>query len=217
MNLKVNAKLDPKFQPLAVVVREMKEATKENGQDVIVAIERNRGQISTYKTRIYPDGTGHDEENFSFIERIVKSLLWIAGGYKIFIAGSDVVGNKIKEAYTPDGIRAFDEDYMAGVFERPFEVVICSLEEAPEENYIAESVGRHLDGCRIGFDAGGSDRKVSAVIDGESVYSEEVVWFPKLNSDPEYHYQGILEAMKICSIKNAKSRCYWYFISRCLY
>ena len=201
MNLKVKAKLDPKFEPLSVVVREMREATKENGQDVIVAIERNKGQISTYKTRIYPDGTGHDEENFRFIERIVKSLLWVAGGYKVFIAGSEVVGNKIKEAYTPDGIRAFDEDYMAGVFEHPFEVVICSLEEAPEENYIAESVGRHLDGCRIGFDAGGSDRKVSAVINGESVYSEEVVWFPKLNSDPEYHYQGILEAMKTAASK----------------
>ena len=201
MNLKVKAKLDPKFQPLSVVVREMREATKENGQDVIVAIERNKGQISTYKTRIYPDGTGHDEENFRFIERIAKSLLWIAGGYKIFIAGSEVVGNKIKEAYTPNGIRAFDEDYMAGVFEHPFEVVTCSLEDAPEEYYIAESVGRHLDGCRIGFDAGGSDRKVSAVIDGESVYSEEVVWFPKLNSDPEYHYQGILEAMKTAASK----------------
>ncbi len=201
MNLKVKAKLDPNFEPLSVVVREMKEATKENGQDVIVAIERNRGQISTYKTRIYPDGTGHDEENFRFIERIVKTLLWVAGGYKVFIAGSEVVGNKIKEAYTPDGIRAFDEDYMAGVFENPFEVVICSLEEAPEENYIAESVGRHLDGCRIGFDAGGSDRKVSAVVNGESIYSEEVVWFPKLNSDPEYHYQGILEAMKTAASK----------------
>ena len=201
MNLKVKAKLDPNFEPLSVVVREMREATKDNGQDVVVAIERNKGQISTYKTRIYPDGTGHDEENFRFIERIVKSLLWIAGGYKVFIAGSEVVGNKIKEAYTPDGIRAFDEDYMAGVFEHPFEVVTCSLEDAPEEYYIAESVGRHLDGCRIGFDAGGSDRKVSAVIDGESVYSEEVVWFPKLNSDPEYHYQGILEAMKTAASK----------------
>lgn len=75
------------------------------------------------------------------------------------------------------------------------------MEEAPEEKYIASSVGRHLDGCRIGFDAGGSDRKVSAVIDGESVYSEEVVWFPKLNSDPEYHYQGILDAMKTAASK----------------
>ena len=201
MNLKVNAKLDPKFEPLSVVVREMKEATKENGQDVIVAVERNKGQISRYETRIYPDGTGHDEENFRFIERIVKTLLWVAGGYKVFIAGSEVVGNKIKEAYTSEGIRAFDYDYMAGVFEHPFEVVTCSLEEAPEEYYIAEPVGRHLDGCRIGFDAGGSDRKVSAVIDGESVYSEEVVWFPKLNSDPEYHYQGILEAMKTAASK----------------
>ena len=201
MNLKVKAKLDPKFQPLSVVVREMKEATEENGQDIIVAVERNKGQISRYETRIYPDNTGHDEENFRFIERIVKTLLWVAGGYKVFIAGSEVVGSKIKEAYTEKGIRAFDYDYMAGVFEHPFEVVTCSLEEAPEEYYIAESVGRHLDGCRIGFDAGGSDRKVSAVVNGESIYSEEVVWFPKLNSDPEYHYQGILDAMKTAASK----------------
>ena len=201
MKLKVTAKLDPNFQPMSVVVRNMREATKDKGQDIIIAIERNRGQISTYKTRIHPDGTGHDEENFRFVERIVKSLLWIAGGYKVFIAGSETVGNKIKEAYTSEGIRAFDYDYMAEVFENRFQVVNCALDEAPEEKYIPASVGRHLDGCRIGFDAGGSDRKVSAVIDGESIYSEEVVWFPKLNSDPEYHYQGILEAMKTAASK----------------
>ena len=57
-------------------------------------------------------------------------------------------------------------------------------------------MGGHLEGCRIGFDAGGSDRKVSAVIDGETVYSEEVVWFPKINSDPQYHYDGIVSALK---------------------
>ena len=53
-----------------------------------------------------------------------------------------------------------------------------------------------MEGCRIGFDAGGSDRKVSAVIDGETVYAEEVVWFPKINSDPDYHYEGIVAALK---------------------
>ena len=56
---------------------------------------------------------------------------------------------------------------------------------------IAKPMGGHLDGCRIGFDAGGSDRKVSAVIDGETVFSEEVVWFPKITADPDYHYEGI--------------------------
>ena len=196
MKLKVNAKLDPKFQPLSIVCRDMREATKENGQDIIIAIERNKGYTTTYKTRIFCDGTGHDEENFRFIERLAKSLLWVAGGYKIIIAGSEVVGNKIKEAYTDGGLRDFDVHFMERVFERPFEVEVCALEDAPADKSAAAPIGRHLDGCRIGFDAGGSDRKVSAVIDGESVYSEEVVWFPKTTSDPDYHYQGILDAMK---------------------
>ena len=196
MKLKVNAKLDPNFQPLAIVCRDMREATKDNGQDVVIAIERNKGYTTTYKTRIFPDKTGHDEENFKFIERITKSLLWVAGGYKIIIAGSPVVGEKIKEAYTYGGLRDFDVHFMERVYEQKFEVEICSIENAPEDKSSAAPIGRHLEGCRIGFDAGGSDRKVSAVIDGESVYSEEVVWFPKTTEDPDYHYQGILEAMK---------------------
>lgn len=201
MKLKVNAKLDPNFQPLALVVREMREATKEDGQDIIIAIERNKGNTTTYKTRIFPDGIGKDDENFRFVERITKSLLWVAGGYKIFIAGSDIIGNKIKEAYTIGGLREFDVHFMERVYEKPFEVIVCSLEDAPTDKSAAAPIGRHLDGCRIGFDAGGSDRKVSAVIDGESVYSEEVVWFPKTNADPDYHYQGILDAMKTAASK----------------
>ncbi len=201
MNLKVKAKLDPKFQPLSLVCRDMREATKENGQDMIIAAERNDGYTSTYKTRIFCDGTGHDEENFRFVERIAKSLLWVAGGYKLIIAGSETVGNKIKEAFCDGGLRNFDIHHMEKVYECPFEVEVCALKDAPEDKSSATPIGRHLDGCRIGFDAGGSDRKVSAVIDGKSVYSEEVVWFPKLNSDPEYHYQGILEAMKTAASK----------------
>jgi len=196
MKLKVNAKLDPKFEPLALVCREMREATKEDGQDLVIGIERNKGYTTTYKTRIYKDGTGHDEENFAFIERMTKALLWVAGGYKVIIAGSEVVGNKIKEAYTDGGLRDFDVHFMERVYEQPFVVEVVSLENAPKDKSAAAPIGRHLDGCRIGFDAGGSDRKVSAVIDGESVYSEEVVWFPKITEDPNYHYEGILSAMK---------------------
>ena len=196
MKLKVNAKLDPQFTPLALVCREMREATKDNGQDLVIAVERNKGYTVTYKTRVFCDGTGHDEENFNFVERMAKSLLWVAGGYKIIIAGSEVIGNKIKEAYTYNGLRDFDVHFMERVYEKPFEVIVCSLEDAPEDKSAAAPIGRHLDGCRIGFDAGGSDRKVSAVIDGKSVYSEEVVWFPKTTEDPDYHYNGILDAMK---------------------
>lgn len=201
MKLKVNAKLDEKFQPMSLVIRDMRQATKDNGQDIVIGIERNKGYTTTYKTRIFPDGTGHDEENFKFIERIAKSLLWVAGGYKIIIAGSEVVGNKIKDAFSHGGLRDFDVNFMERVYEEKFCVEVRTLENAPEDKSAAAPIGRHLDGCRIGFDAGGSDRKVSAVVDGESVYSEEVVWFPKTNSDPNYHYEGILNAMKTAASK----------------
>jgi len=201
MKLKVNAKLDSQFQPLSLICRDMREATKEDGQDLVIAIERNKGYTTTYKTRIFKDGTGHDEENFRFVERMAKALLWVAGGYKIIIAGSPVVGAKIKEAYTYEGLRAFDVEFMERVYETKFEVIVCDLQDAPKDKSAAAPIGRHLDGCRIGFDAGGSDRKVSAVVNGESVYSEEVVWFPKTNSDPDYHYQGILDAMKTAASK----------------
>ena len=196
MKLKVNAKLDPQFAPLSLVCRDMRAATAEDGQDMVIAVERNKGYTCTYKTRLYKDGTGHDEENAKFVERMAKALLWVAGGYKIIIAGSEVVGAKIKEAFSYGGSRDFDVRFMERVYETAFEVEVRPLADAPADKSAAAPIGRHLDGCRIGFDAGGSDRKVSAVINGESVYSEEVVWFPKTNSDPDYHYQGILEAMK---------------------
>ncbi len=201
MKLKVNAKLDPQFAPMSVICREMREATAQNGQDIVIAIERNKGYTTTYKTRIFPDGTGKDAENFAFVERIVKTLLWVAGGFKIIIAGSDTVAAKIKEAYSYGGSRDFDVRFMERVYETTFSVESVSLDNAPVDKSSASPVGRHLDGCRIGFDAGGSDRKVSAVVDGESVYSEEVVWFPKTNTDPDYHYQGILDAMKTAASK----------------
>lgn len=196
MELKVKALLDPNFQPLSVICRQMRQAAKTQGQELVIGVQRNKGYTTVYRTRIWQDGIGKDEENFRFVERIVKSLLWIAGGYKIILAGSAVVGERIREAYTYGGLRDFDVRFMEKVYEQKFEVELRSIEDAPVAKSSAAPIGRHLDGCRIGFDAGGSDRKVSAVINGESVYSEEVVWFPKTNSDPNYHYAGILSAMK---------------------
>ena len=83
---------------------------------------------------------------------------------------------------------------MSLSYSNDFEVIYT--DELPEENEASEPIGRHLNGCRIGFDAGGSDRKVSAVIDGKPVYSEEVVWHPKTTSDPEYHFSEIVSAYK---------------------
>ena len=194
----IKAILDPQFQPMVKVVADYRAAVaEEGGVPLVIAVERNKGYVSTYKLDVFRDGSGHDEESYGVVERIVKTLLWVYGGFKVTVAGSKKIYEKIAEAYKKGGARQFDADFMARVYERPFEVeYVENAADAPKEHQAADPIGRHLDGCRIGFDAGGSDRKVSAVVDGETVYSEEVVWFPKLQSDPDYHYQGILDAMK---------------------
>ena len=205
MKLKVLAPLDPGFMPMSVVYRDFEAAVKaEGGEPLTIGLERNDGLTSVFTIEVFKDGIGHDEENHEFVERIVKTLLWIRGGYKIIIAGSKVIADKIKADYSEGGIRAFDNDFMSGVYEAPFEVIHVPFDQAPVAKETASPVGRHLDGCRIGFDAGGSDRKVSAVVEGEAVYSEEVVWFPKLQNDPKYHYDGIMEAMKTAASKMPK-------------
>ncbi|MDO4739696.1 MAG: ROK family protein [Eubacteriales bacterium] len=197
VSLKVPAVCEPAYQPMELVLRayEAEVAASEN-QEIVVAIVRNQGYTSTMKLKIFKDGT-NDEKNFAVLDRVVKTLLWARGGYKIVICGSAPVYEYFKKTYDFGGTRDFDRGFMARVYERPFEVeYIADLADAPADKESSSTVGRHLEGCRIGFDAGGSDRKVSAVIDGETVYSEEVIWFPKTATDPNYQYQGILESMK---------------------
>ena len=194
----IKAKLDPHFQPMAKVLADFKAAvSEEKSQKVIIAVERNDKFTATFDLDIFADGTGHDEENYEIAERIIKTLLWVYGGYKVFVAGSKILFDRIYADYSKGGAREFDVNFMSRVYEKPFEVIyVEDIANAPKEYAVSAPVGRHLDGCRIGFDAGGSDRKVSAVVDGETVYSEEVVWHPKLQTDPMYHYEGILSAMK---------------------
>ena len=197
-HLPIPAVLDPQFEPLSLVWCSYQEDVKAHGssQRFVCAIERSGGKSSPWEALIFPEGV-QEERTVRLLERIVKSLLWMRGGFRIKLSGSKALYRVLKAAYTPEGARSFDAEFMAGVYEQPFEV---TYHDDPEEiataNEAASAIGRHLDGCRIGFDAGGSDRKVSAVIDGEAVYSEEVVWFPKITADPQYHYDGILSAMK---------------------
>src|SRR5258708_22207443 len=80
------------------------------------------------------------------------------------------------------------------MFGRPIEVV--HTQELPPERTSSAPLGRHLEGCRIGFDLGGSDRKAPAVIDGKVVFSEEVVWDPYPQPDPQYHFDGIMDSLR---------------------
>jgi len=186
--------LDPRFIPMGLWNKAFLAAAKK---PVSVAVERENGQVATVHTFIC--GTPEmAQADIYYIDRLVKSILWMKGGFKVFVTDKAIY-DYLTATYCTGGSRQFDFDFMANVYEHPFQVVLC--DEVPAEKGASQAIGRHLGGCRIGFDAGGSDRKVSAVIDGESVYSEEVVWFPKTNSDPDYHYDGIVAALTSAASK----------------
>ena len=190
-------KLDPTFIPFGV----WREAyLKDAKQPIAIAVERDKGRVSVHHTCIH--GTPEmAEADYRYVERYVKFLLWSTGGFRVSVCGCPDLAQRLQKDYAPDGTRHFDCTFFHQVYETPLEILSLPLEQCPQANEVAESMGGHMDGCRIGFDAGGSDRKVSAVIDGECVYSEEVVWFPKLQEDPDYHFQHIVEAFKTAASK----------------
>lgn len=192
--------IDKNFEPLILKYRAFEEEVlKSDYTELTVCLERHLGYNYIRKINVYKDGTGHDDENYSMIERIIKSMLWVVGGYKFYINGSKEIYNRLKADYSLNGAHKFDCEFMADVYEHPFEVVYTDIIPEFKEEII--KLNSNLGGCRIGFDAGGSDRKVSAVVDGKVIFSNETVWNPKLNSDPQYHYDGILESMKLAASK----------------
>ena len=190
-------KLDPDFIPFGI----RSDAYRANAKTPIaIAVERNDGSISVRRTCIH--GTeAMAQADYRYVERYVKFLLWSIGGFRVYVCGCDTITAQLKKAYSAEGTRAFDYDFFGKLYERPLEIVEMPLNKCPQANETPKPIGGHLDGCRIGFDAGGSDRKVSAVIDGECVYSEEVVWHPKKNPDPNYQYEGILDSLRTAASK----------------
>ena len=182
--------LDPGFLPLGKFCTAF---LKDARQPLDIAVERAGGEVAVYKTFIHgtPDMA---EADTYYVDRLIKTMLWYMGGFKVYLSGNKDIYEAMKATYCVGGKRSFDAEFMSNVYEKPFEVVYCDAVPAEKSN--PQAVGRHLGGCRIGFDAGGSDRKVSAVIDGEPVFSEEVVWYPKVTEDPDYHYEGIVSALK---------------------
>ena len=190
-------KLDPTFVPFGV----WREAYLKGAEKPIaIAVERNNGRISVHHTYIHGTPEMRDAD-YRYVERFVKFLLWSIGGFRVSVCGCSELAQRLQKAYSADGERHFDHTFFFQLYERELEILDLPLDACPEANEVAEPMGGNMDGCRIGFDAGGSDRKVSAVIDGECVYSEEVVWFPKLNADPSYQYGHILEAFKTAASK----------------
>ena len=195
---KIKPPLDDSFRPAVLANQNFQRKVKPIGVRAVIGLERGEEEVSRFETIVYPEGHPDFESNFQYIERIVKFLLWQRGGYTVYIGAPKQVGEYIRDVYSADGAQKFDFHFMGKqVYEKEFSVVVCpkGADEVPASRETGKLLGRNLSGCRIGFDLGASDRKVSAVVDGEAIYSEEVIWEPRKNTDPEYHYREVMTAL----------------------
>lgn len=190
--MKNKPKLDPEFMPLGLY---MDEFLKDADKPVAIGIERENGNIDIFKTYLHSDKP-YRQKDMEYIERIVKFMLWSRGGFRIFVCGDRDAFEYIEGIYSEKGARAFDVRLMETVYERKFQVCECALSDMPVQGETSLGVGGFLNGCRIGLDIGGSNRKICSIIDGKVVYSATEPWQPVDNSDPEYHINALTDSMK---------------------
>lgn len=193
--------LDEDFRPAVLASQNFQREVNVEGTGLVIGLERG-GEFSRFEIKVYPEGHAKFESNYQYVERILKFLLWQRGGHTIYIGGSEKIADHIRETYSTNGTRKFDFDFMGKqVYEKELRVIACALDEVPASFETGKLLGRNLQGHRIGFDLGASDRKVSAVIDGKAVFSEEIIWEPKKHADPEYHYQEVMQSLKTAASK----------------
>jgi len=195
--------LDPDFRPAVLANKAFLMDVEESGMGVPlrIGLERGDGSISTFDTMCYGPHSDRFAANLTYAERLVKFLLWQRGGWKVMVGGPAAIGEHLKAVYAPTGARAFDYDFMGGVYEHDFTVEIMDAGAVPDTKETTMPLGRHLDGNRIGIDLGGSDYKLAAVQNGECVWAEEFPWDPKTQQDPGYHRERIMEGLKVAASK----------------
>lgn len=199
---KVVPPLDADFRPAVLADKNFQLNAHPVGVRAVLGLERGAGEVSRFETVVYPEGHPDFASNFAYIERIVKFLLWQRGGHTVYVGAPKAVGEHVRSVFSANGAQKFDFHFMGTqVYEKEFSVVICGADEVPAACETGKLLGRNLAGYRIGFDLGASDRKVSAVVNGEAIYSEEVIWEPRKNSDPDYHYREVMTALRTAAGK----------------
>jgi predicted NBD/HSP70 family sugar kinase len=191
--------LDTAFRPAVLARRALAEAVRSSGDGIVgaVAVEQPGAVTCTADAFLFAEGHPGAAASRAVCERVVKARLWSCGGARVWVDGPAELVDELRRHYLEDVAGRWDAHMMGqAVYEVPFEVVAAPRERFPVSQEKHTDLGRHLEGCRIGFDLGASDRKAAAVIDGEVVFSEEILWDPSSQADPQWHFDQIMDSLR---------------------
>jgi predicted NBD/HSP70 family sugar kinase len=195
---RIQPPLDPAFRPLSFAQAALAAEIEASGVGVRVALAVSQPGGSAWHREawVYPPGHPGEAASHRAVERLCKLLLWSRGGSRLWVDGPPSLVGFLARHYASEPTGVFDARFMGPLlYGVPFEVVGVPAADFPPAHEASAALGRHLDGCRIGFDLGASDRKAAAVIDGEVVFSEEIAWDPASHADPQWHYDEIMDSL----------------------
>ncbi len=195
---KIRPALEPDFVPAALWNRAYRDlvARDAGARAFAFALVRPDGTTMLHRDRVLAAGHPSAGLTLRYAERLLKFLLWQKGATRVLVAGADEITRALTDIYSATGPRAFDQSFMGrGIYRNAFTVEACSFAALPAPHDPELSIDRSLEGCRIGFDLGGSERKVVALIDGRVVHAERLPWAPYFETDPAYHIAKVQEAL----------------------
>src|SRR5712664_492339 len=86
---RITPALDPYFRPAVLANRAFRSLVRSSHNPVPVglALEQTDGNISHFTSEILPDSHPQAVGNFTYLERILRLLLWSRGGFRIHFEG----------------------------------------------------------------------------------------------------------------------------------
>jgi predicted NBD/HSP70 family sugar kinase len=191
--------LDRDFRPAVLAREQVGRAIDAAGGGIPVklAVEMPGRSVCRRETAIFAPDHPDAEAGYVLVERLVKTMLWSRGGCRVWIDGPAALVSSLRRHYAEDAAGRFDSRIVGETVNgTPLEVIPAPAASFPEVAERPSMPGGHMEGCRIGFDLGASDRKAAAVIDGEVVFSEEILWDPSRQPDPQWHFDQIMESLR---------------------
>ena len=89
LNIEVPVKRSPKLDPDYLPLYKFNQAfLKDAKQPLGLAVERSNGEMAVCETFIH--GTPEMREaDCYYVNRVVKTILWMKGGFRIYVRGSE--------------------------------------------------------------------------------------------------------------------------------
>ena len=187
------------FKPIIIELKKHNDkAMAKSNSYLSIAVESPHAVSRIYRLPVMMDRQNL-EYSYTIAERIVKTMLWVYGGNKIYLDGNNYISERLIKEYSKGGKRAFDVSFMSRVYEGDFSVECCDERSFPIHKTEVKKGGNNNDGCRIGIDVGGSDIKVCAMQNGRIVYGKEIIWSPFSHKNPQYHKKEIANALSLAA------------------